>query len=62
MKLKNVSTRSISVMDPLLERGVTVEPGAVGAFSELAGADLLASFPSDWELVPVDPPAAPPEP
>lgn len=55
MKLLNKSNRTIAVQDPILERGVTVLKGDVGEFSDVAGADLLASFPSDWEAADVKP-------
>ncbi len=55
MKLLNRSSRTIDVQDPILGRAVTVLAGDVGEFSELAGRDLLASFPSDWEAADVKP-------
>lgn len=55
MKLLNKSSRTIDVQDPILGYAVTVLKGDVGEFSELAGSDLLASFPSDWEAADVKP-------
>lgn len=57
MKLQNLSNQLQAPFDMPAGRGVTVEPGALGEFSEGAAVDLCRDFPTIWAH---EAPATPP--
>lgn len=57
MKLKNISQppRTIDVVCPFAQGGIKTPAGESSDFHKATAADLLASFPSDWEAVDIKP-------